>query len=81
MITPLYALEVIKNAPTIYVGCGSDIYTRYPIEISTIETALKVLEIIKENCYLHEFLDFVCIISKRYISDKQKRDLLKEFFK
>lgn len=45
----LEAFEIIKNAPTIYVGCGSNIYTRFPIECKLIETALKALEIIKEK--------------------------------
>ena len=43
----LEALERIKNAPTIYVGCGSDIYTRYSFECNEIEKELKALEIIK----------------------------------
>ena len=45
----LVALERIKNAPTIYVGCASDVYTRYSHECKIIETALKALEIIKEK--------------------------------
>ncbi len=43
-LTPLKALERIKNAPTIYVGCASDIYTRYPHEVKIIEFALTRLE-------------------------------------
>lgn len=43
----LKALEIIKNAPTIYVGCASDIYTKYPFECKDIEKELKALEIIK----------------------------------
>lgn len=43
---PLIALEIIKNAPTIYVGCGSDIYTSYLSECIEIENSLKALEII-----------------------------------
>ena len=43
----LEALETIKNAPTIYVGCASDIYTRYSFECKIIEKELKALEIIK----------------------------------
>ena len=45
----LEALEKIKNAPTIYVGCASDIYTRYSFECKEIEKALKALEIIIER--------------------------------
>lgn len=43
-ITPLQALERIKNAPTIYVECISDIYTRYTHEVKIIEYALTRLE-------------------------------------
>ena len=45
-----------------------------------IETALKAVEIIKENCFLKEHMGDVCLVSKRYITDKQKIDLLKELF-
>lgn len=44
-LTPLEALEIIKNAGTIYVGCASNIYTRYSFEIKIIENALTQLEI------------------------------------
>ncbi len=47
-LTPLKALERIKNAPTIYVGCASDVYTRYSHECKIIETALKEYELMKE---------------------------------
>ena len=47
MSKELEAFERIKNAPTIYVGCASDIYTRYSFECKLIETALKQLEEIK----------------------------------
>jgi predicted GIY-YIG superfamily endonuclease len=43
-LTPLKALGRIKQAPTIYVGCASDIYTRYSHECKIIETALKDYE-------------------------------------
>ena len=49
MSKELEALEIIKNAPTIYVGCGSNIYTMFPFECKMIETALKALEIIKKK--------------------------------
>ncbi len=39
--SPLKAFEIIKNAPTIYVGCASDIYTRYSFECKEIEKSLK----------------------------------------
>lgn len=45
----LKALEVIKNAPTVYVGLASDIYTRHSFECKAIEKELKALEIIKNN--------------------------------
>lgn len=44
MSRELQALEIIKNAPTIYVGCASDIYTRYSHECKIIENALKNYE-------------------------------------
>ena len=47
----LKSLEIIKNAPTIYVGCASDIYTRYPFECKEIETALKRLEKIETTTH------------------------------
>lgn len=53
-LTPLEALERIKNAPTIYVGLASDIYTRHSFECKLIEQALKALEIIK-NCLIGEY--------------------------
>ena len=43
----LEALEIIKNASTIYVGCASNIYTRYSFECNDIEKELKALEILK----------------------------------
>lgn len=42
----LKALGTIKNAPTIYAGCASDIYTRYPFECKQIEKELKALQVI-----------------------------------
>ena len=57
MTKDLEALERIKNAPTIYVGCASDIYTRYSFECNEIEKTLKALEIIKEKSIdVHSFL-------------------------
>ena len=55
----LESLEIIKNAPTIYVGCGSDIYTRYPFECKEIEKGLEALELIKDlaKVYDVEFCD------------------------
>ena len=56
-LSPLEALERIKNAPTIYVGCASDIYTRYSFECKKIEKSLKALEIIKnKQVYIRQFL-------------------------
>lgn len=71
-LTPLQALERIKNAPTIYVGCGSDIYTRYSYECKLIENALKSLDIIKEKLpplMRSALLDYC---------NKEEYDLLKE---
>ena len=48
-LTPLEAWERIKKAETIYVGCVSDIHTKYPKETDIIETALKELEGIKNG--------------------------------
>ena len=52
----LEALERIKQAPTIYVGCGSDVYTRYSHECKTIEKELKALEIIREKGIILQFI-------------------------
>lgn len=53
----LKSLEIIKNAPTIYVGCASDIYTRYPFECKEIEKELEALKIIKEkNVFVWGFI-------------------------
>ena len=49
MSRELQALEIIKNAPTIYVGCASDIYTRYSHECKIIENALKDYEELKSK--------------------------------
>lgn len=73
----LEALEIIKNAPTIYVGCGSDIYTRYPFECKEIEKSLKALKIIKD----HKLLNYVLKNEKcanMYHLSKEEKDLLKE---
>lgn len=65
----LEAFEIIKNAPTIYVGCGSNIYTRYPIECKLIEKALKALGIIKKR---------ECIFKGLSETTQEEDDLLKE---
>ena len=86
----LKALERIKNAPTIYVGLASDIYTRYPFECKEIEKALKALAIIKKkgidwrrfiSCntleeYNEPIIKFGLFDIKPYT--KQEYDLLKE---
>lgn len=51
-LTPLEALEIIKNAGTIYVGCASNIYTRYSFEIKIIEKALKDYEKLQETRFV-----------------------------
>ena len=48
-LTPLEALEIIKNAPTIYVGCASDVYTRYSFECNIIEKTLKAYGYFEDN--------------------------------
>ena len=92
---PLDALETIKNAPTIYVGCGSDIYTRYPFECKEIEKSLKALEILKEitKFYDIKFCDkdqAICfklpyrnkfILERITFKDKEQYCLLKEVLK
>ena len=70
----LKALEIIKNAPTIYVGCASDIYTRYSFECKEIEKELKALEIIKENIIFCENVESIVFKSM----SKEEYDLLKE---
>ena len=76
----LKALEKIKNAPTIYVGCASDIYTRHPFECKDIEKELKALEIIKKRKLVvyDEMSKSIC--TKGYIHDipQEECDLLKE---
>lgn len=77
MIKELEALARIKNAPTIYVGCASDIYTRYYHEYKLIETTLKAFEIIKN----HKLLNYVLKNEKcasMYHLSKEEKDLLKE---
>jgi len=71
-LTPLEALERIKNAPTIYVGCGSDIYTRYSFECNEIEKALKDYE--KKTKLAKEYLD-VNNVAKRLMA----LEIIKEF--
>ena len=69
MSKELEALERIKNAPTIYVGCASDIYTRYSFECKEIEKSLKALEIIKNR---------ECIFKGLQNVSQEEFDLLKE---
>ena len=60
-LTPLKALEIIKNCDTPYVGCWSDVYTKLPFECRTIEKSLKALEeiIVLHNEWLaHQKSDF-----------------------
>ena len=54
----LKALEIIKNAMTIYVGCASNIYTRYPFECKDIEKELKALELVKKYHITPAFFTF-----------------------
>jgi len=55
---PLEALEILKEADTIYCCCASNLFARYRYEIETVEKSLKALEIIKEKPYLLLFTDF-----------------------
>ena len=67
----LEALEIIKNAPTIYVGCASNIYTRYSHECKQIEKELKALEILKEK------LNPIGLVTLKPMSQKEF-EILKE---
>lgn len=71
MSKELEALERIKQSPTIYVGCRSDIYTRYSFECKKIEAALKALDIIRNNCDVENIIAFC-------VNNEKERDLLKE---
>lgn len=83
----LKALERIKNAPTIYVGLASDIYTRYPYECKEIEKALKTLEIIKmknvdipmvKTCNsVNDYNEWHSLYKEMHLTQKEY-DLLKE---
>ena len=75
-LTPLEALEFIKQAPTIYCGCGSDVYTRNPHECKIIEKALKALEIIKRYVQLED--DKVYTIGWEWNLTQEEYNLLKE---
>ena len=78
----LKSLEIIKNASTIYVGCASDIYTRYSFECNEIEKSLKALKIITKfiviEDYTEEYLGSISI--PKSILDDEEIDLLKEVF-
>ena len=74
----LEALENIKLAPTIYCGCGSDIYTRYSFECKEIETALKRLE--KQDEILRIIKEKNCLLEGLKNVNHQEFDLLKETF-
>ena len=81
----LQALERIKNAPTIYVGCASDIYTRYSHECKIIEKSLKALEIIKKKKVNLEYLkccenygQYCLICSYGNEITKEEYEILKE---
>ena len=83
MSKELEALERIKNAPTIYVGCASDIYTKYSFECKEIEKALKALEIIKKELTLSVKEDnglyrLITYQSDNHLLKMEQYDLLKE---
>ena len=63
-ITPLETFEKIKHAPTIYVGCYSDVYTMYPHECRLIESALKEYSkakaILSDNQYYRYMICNIC---------------------
>ena len=82
-LTPLKALEIIKNAGTIYVGCASNIYTRYSFECKEIETALKDYEILKADYismrdFKYKQLDAIEIIKK--LPEEEKQILLNNVY-
>ena len=73
----LEALKIIKNAPTIYVVCWSDVYTRHSFECNEIEKELKALEIIKN----HKLMNYVLKNKKcadMYHLTEEECDFLKE---
>lgn len=84
----LKALELIKNAPTIYVGCMSDVYTRNRWEVEVIEKELKLLEILKKYLfyidswyanpaqYDYEHI-YLRMENSHFASDEEKEDLIK----
>ena len=89
MSKELKALERIKNAPTIYVGLASDIYTRYSFECNEIEKALKALEIIKEKGIILQFIKETYTVEQYNAGvfgtlvkplTQEEYDLLKEIF-
>lgn len=85
-LTPLEALERIKNAPTIYVGCASDVYTRYSFECNIIEKTLKAYEHLEENINKLKALELIRKVSESslrhfintYIKDDNERKIIKE---
>ena len=72
-LTPLEALERIKNAPTIYVGCGSDIYTRYSFECNEIEKALKEYE--SRKTLLDNIDKDIVVFEPKEVWEEKKRKL------
>ena len=88
----LRSLEIIKNASTIYVGCASNIYTKYPFECNEIEKELKAIEIIRNKkvdtrgiIYSNSVEEYNDLIFRNtgYYSlflTQQEYDLLKEVF-
>lgn len=77
MTKGLKELEKIKNIPTIYVGCISDVYTMCPIECRVIEEELKALEVIIH----HKLLNYVIKnkkCAKMYGLSDEKLKLLEE---
>ena len=67
-LTPLEKFERIKYAPTIYCGCGSDIYTMYPHECRVIESALKEYNnakaILSDNQWYRYMISGICHFMK-----------------
>lgn len=63
-LAPLETFEKIKHAPTIYVGCYSDVYTMFPHECRLIESALKEYNkakaILSDNQYYRFMICHIC---------------------
>ena len=89
ILTPLEALNNIRKlvndvqyaSKIPSIDDELDIIEKALKEKEANEKKLQALEIIKENCFLKEYMGDLCLVSKRYITDKNAIDLLKEIMK